>query len=210
VEYLEDRCVPSGTTISTDITTSTEWTTAGSPYMITANVAVANGVTLTVDSGVTVQINNGVTITDNGMLNVTGAAGVGIEDNGNGGTEGIAVNGTMNVTGTAFTRTGTDYGGSFIQVNSNGELIASNSTFAWDQLSLANASILKSTDLSGNIFNLPIFLPATDVPLLSNNLSFEAVNLLAGNLTSGQSLARQRLAQGAHEVVAVPVDRVGP
>ena len=47
--------------------------------------------------------------------------------------------------------------------------------------------------LSGNGFDLPVYLPATDVQYLSgtgsNNLSFEQINILGGTLTSGQTLA---------------------
>jgi hypothetical protein len=46
---------PAGTIISSDVTTDTTWTLAGSPYLATADVTVLPGVTLTVEQGVAVQ-----------------------------------------------------------------------------------------------------------------------------------------------------------
>ena len=43
------------THVSTNITTNTEWTTAGSPYIVDQSITVTTGVTLTVDAGVTVR-----------------------------------------------------------------------------------------------------------------------------------------------------------
>ena len=54
---------------STHITTDTEWTTAGSPYVITNYLTVDSGVTLTVDPGVVVKFE----LSSFGELNVFGA-----------------------------------------------------------------------------------------------------------------------------------------
>ena len=74
-------------------------------------------------------------------------------------------------------------------INSGGELIAASSTFGLNQLSLANGSVLNANDLSNDVFNLPIYVPALDVPLLTNNQSFQAININGGSLSTGQSLA---------------------
>jgi hypothetical protein len=42
------------TYVTADITSSTSWTPAGSPYIIQANVAVTNNSTLSIEAGVTV------------------------------------------------------------------------------------------------------------------------------------------------------------
>ena len=46
----------SGTNVSGIITSNTTWTQAGSPYTLTANVLVSNGVTLTIQAGTTVSL----------------------------------------------------------------------------------------------------------------------------------------------------------
>jgi hypothetical protein len=50
------------------ITNDTSWTLAGSPYIVTNNLAVTNNVTLTIDPGVVVQFNNGFGMTIRGRL----------------------------------------------------------------------------------------------------------------------------------------------
>ena len=64
-----------------------------------------------------------------------------------------------------------------IVVNSGGELQASDSTFAISQVSLADGSILNSGDLTNNVFNTTLYTPILDVPLLTNNQSFEDVDI---------------------------------
>ena len=81
------------------------------------------------------------TITDDGALNVgTGATmtfEIGYET-----TTQIVVNGTMEATGATFNRGGNDYSNTLIQVNSGGELTATGSTFALNQLVLEGGSLL--------------------------------------------------------------------
>jgi len=68
----------------------------------------------------------------------------------------------MNVTNTLFTHTST-YGSSSLQINSGGHLIASGSRFAWSSMVLASGSVLNAGDLTNNIFDSPLYVPATDV-----------------------------------------------
>ncbi|HVT18587.1 MAG TPA: FlgD immunoglobulin-like domain containing protein [Thermoanaerobaculia bacterium] len=63
-----------GTNVVGDIASNTEWTVAGSPYVVTAPVSVYGGVTLTVDSGVTVQFVAGAGLTVAGTLTAIGSS----------------------------------------------------------------------------------------------------------------------------------------
>ena len=49
---------PLATNVSGIISTNTTWTTAGSPYVLTSDLTVASGVTLTIQAGVTVVGNS--------------------------------------------------------------------------------------------------------------------------------------------------------
>ena len=99
------------------------------------------------------------TITDDGALNFgTGATfvfEVGYET-----TTQIVVNGTMTATGSDLQPGGNDYSNTLIQVNSGGELTAASSTFNLNQLVLENGSIVGTTDLTGDTFNMPVYVPA--------------------------------------------------
>jgi hypothetical protein len=76
-------------------------------------------------------------------------------------------------------------------VNNGGRLVAADSTFALTQLVLNTGALVNAGDLSNNAFDLPIFVPASAVPLLSasgggsDNVRFQDINILAGTLVSG-------------------------
>ncbi|MDO9309746.1 MAG: right-handed parallel beta-helix repeat-containing protein [Deltaproteobacteria bacterium] len=55
------------------IDSSTTWTAAAGPYIIENTVTVAEGVTLTIETGTVVQVNDGLGIYVNGVLNAGGA-----------------------------------------------------------------------------------------------------------------------------------------
>ena len=62
----------SQTNVSGIISQNTNWTKSGSPYIVTNNLLVSMGVTLTVESGVTVKIKGGKTLQILGELNAIG------------------------------------------------------------------------------------------------------------------------------------------
>ena len=63
------------TNVSGIISTDRTWSIAGSPYIVTGNVLVNNGVTLTIEPGVTVRLNSGKSIQIDGTLIARGTAG---------------------------------------------------------------------------------------------------------------------------------------
>jgi hypothetical protein len=166
-------------------------TTANLRYVFPGAFTVQAGATMTVQPGVRVLIRDNQVLTVNGLLDVDAAGSFEIEDFNGGQISGIVVNGTMDVTGTAFTRASGGFNGSDwarIVVNSSGRLIASGSTFDWDELYLDNGSVLNAGDLTGNAFDLQLAVPAGHVARLGSNRRFEDVNVLAGTLASGQTL----------------------
>jgi RHS repeat-associated protein len=72
---LAEPPVAGATNVSGTISTNTTWTAANSPYVMTGNVTVNAGVTLTIEPGVTVQGNlNTRSLTVNGSLSAAGTS----------------------------------------------------------------------------------------------------------------------------------------
>jgi flagellar hook assembly protein FlgD len=62
------------TNVSANIMANTEWTVAGSPYVVTSSISVSSGATLTVDPGVVVEIGSACSLTVNGTLMAAGTS----------------------------------------------------------------------------------------------------------------------------------------
>ncbi len=153
---------------------------AGNASTLGGPVNISPQATLSVGAGASVQIASGQTLTDNGLMTLasgdtmTFATYYAVN---------LVVNGTMTATSDSFVTTGG--GGSYMQVNSGGRFTSSNSTFSLSQLSLDNSSILNSGDWTGNVFNMPIFVPYNDVQNLGSNATFHDININADTLPSG-------------------------
>ncbi len=169
--------------------------TAKLRYVFPSGYEVKSGATLAVADGVSVFINTSQTIAvDAGAAMTVGAASV-VLDNYNGGSYGINVAGTLTTTGTSFTTyRGNNYAaGDGITALTGGRIIANSATgtlFNWDSFNLNNGSILNPGDLVNDTFQTTVYAPGTDIPLLAGatltaNKSFQDVEILAGNLPSG-------------------------
>jgi hypothetical protein len=184
--------VPSGQTLALNAIGTA--TTANLVYIFPNAFTVSSGATLTVAAGLPVTLQLGVTLTDNGI--VTFGSGDTVTLVGNISTQQILIGngGMLTATSSTFTATGFESTG-LITVNGGGHLKASNSTFAssLNQVYLNSGSILNAGDFSGNSFNCPLYLPENEVQFLSgagsNNAQFQAINILAGSVPSGQTLA---------------------
>ena len=151
-------------------------------YVFPGGFTVASGATIAVGPGVPVIIDPAAQIlTDNGTL--TFAAGDTVTLNGNCcGAAADRRSGMLTADSTTF---GGGTSGPSITIASGGHLVATNSTFSLAQLSLDNGSVLNSGDLTGDTFNMPIFVPYGDVQYLGNNVSFQQIEINAGTLPSG-------------------------
>ena len=164
--------------------------TANLRYVFDGNFMVSSGATVTVGPNVSVLIQENLTLTDDGTLSFATGDAVAL----NIGTTQIVVgSGGLMTTASGDSFSGSTNWTTQIVVNSGGHLQASNSTFALNNVTLNTGSILNAGDFTGNSFNSPLFLPESDVQYLSgtgsNNAQFEDIDILAGSVASGQTLA---------------------
>ncbi len=150
-------------------------------YVFPASFTIASGATLNIAASLPVLIQPNVTIADNGTLKFASGDIVTLPSL-YGSTTPIIVGGTMNAAGTTFNNSGS-YNNGTISVNSGGHMLASGSSFNISSISLNNTSILNSGDWTSNTFNLPIFVPYNDVPLLAGNTLPQSININGETMT---------------------------
>ena len=146
---------------------------------------MAAGATLAVGANVHVFFQPNQPFTDDGALTFATGDTVTFNNGADYGTTSLAVNGSLSATGTAFAA---QYPGSWttqILVGAGGELAASNSSFNLTQVSLNNSSILKGTDLTGDVFSTVLHVPYNDIQYLGGNKALGYVSINGGTLPSG-------------------------
>ncbi len=175
----------------------------GGSLTVTSSATVQPGKTLAVSAPLT--LGAGGTLTDNGTLTCNGAAVTFAYSFGTTTQLVVGNGGTLNATSTSFTAASTG-NTTVLLVNAGGHLHASNSTFNITRVYFDDGSLLSAGDLNGNAFasstfGTALFLPASGVQYLSgpgnNNLAFADVNILAGSLPSGQTLALNAIGGGS-------------
>ncbi|MBF0117705.1 MAG: right-handed parallel beta-helix repeat-containing protein [Desulfobacterales bacterium] len=111
------------TDISGNITSSTNWTEANSPYNLSGTVTVNSGVTLIIDPGVTINFANNASLQVNGILKSEGTSSKRITFNGTAKTGRISLNNSSGNIISQSQISGLDYG---IYVNNCSPLIKNN------------------------------------------------------------------------------------
>ena len=149
-------------------------------YVFPGGFTVDSGATVAVGPNVPLSIPASETFIDNGTLSFATGDNVTLDGNCCGAPGEITVAGSLTADDMTFP------GGSGIMtVNSGGHLIANNTTFDISQLSFNNTSVLNSGDLMGDTFNTTLYLPYNELQYLSDNTSFDQININAGILASG-------------------------
>ncbi len=131
-------------------------------YIFNGSLTIDSGASITVAPGVNTQVAYGVTVTDSGTLTFSTSDTVSFSSSA---VIAVAAGGQFNATGTTFSG-----GNGQIDFNAVGVI----------------------GTLTGNSFNLPIYLPATDIQPLSangnNNVQFQDIYIQTGTLLSGQNV----------------------
>ncbi len=145
------------TAVGGDITTNAEWRLSGSPYVLTSQVHVLPGATLTIDPGVTVSNANHVPL----ALNI-----------------GISVNGGLVSSGTAEQRveindffisgSGASFAISYTDMLRLGTLMHSSVTLAHSTLSSISVQAASSVVADDVIIEASLYVPEPDMPSLAD------------------------------------------
>ena len=172
IDLMSFGLAQTGTSVNGIITSDTTWTRANSPYNLTTDVLVSNGVTLTIQSGTTININN-YNLEANGTLQAIGTTNSPIVFT-NGeivfGPNSAAWNG-QSQTGCIITNSDLDNCGINIMASSP---IIQNSEIAGQPIGVNGGS----PTISNNTINIP---PQRHPPSLTYEQSFSAISLAYNN-----------------------------
>ena len=147
-------------TLSTELDLNSIGTdTSNLSYNFPKGFTVQSGGSIVVGPGVTVNLPTTQTLTVGGTITFNNNDTVSMP--GGSGPAQILISASGNLTATNTTFTG--YGGSNITANTNGTMTPTGSTFG-----------------------VPIFVPYNDVPALTNNYSFDQININNATLSSGE------------------------
>lgn len=164
-------------------------------YVFPAPLTINAGATLNIASSVQTVLkpsfNTLLPLTVNGSLNIAANANVNFDTTNGLASASIVVGatGTFTTTGASFVSTGT--GGTTIDVQSSGRLIAKGNTFGISNVTLSSSALINSTDIDNNAFDTTLTLGIGSVAKLSaaqggkDNKRFRDINIQGGNLTSG-------------------------
>src|SRR6202043_498171 len=167
------------TNVTSNITTNTEWTVAGSPYVIMNAIAVSSGVTLTVDPGVVVQFVTGDNHLDvHGTLMAVGTSASPISFTSASATPAAGnwsyVSFTAGASASQLSYVTFQYGGGY---NWGSMIFVQGSSPSFDQATIASSSSI------GLYMNTPGGAPTISNSAFSNNGSY-GLNLIAANSVS--------------------------
>ncbi|MEL6107933.1 MAG: hypothetical protein AAFU85_18060, partial [Planctomycetota bacterium] len=192
IECLESRRL---LTVSGEITSDTTWS---SDTVISGDLLIRPGVTLTVASGIRVTVEEGADVFVEGTFDVGSNATVRMDD-GSGSFLGsdnrieVRSGGSIFTINSRFDRNGSGTDRTHLVVQSGGEFSFINSNFDLDDMLFEDGSVIASGGVIGNGFDTPIFTPLSHLfssnPNLLNNERFLDVEILAGQtINNGESL----------------------
>ena len=151
-------------------------------YVFPGAFMVAQGGTVAVGPNVTVDIGAGQTFTDDGTVSFTSGDTVEYDNGCCPTAQTIVVGGTMTADDTTFNSAG---GTSDLVVNASATFQAAGSTFNISSLSINSSADYGANYLTGNIFNMPIYVPFQYIQYLGDNTSFNQIEINAGSLPAG-------------------------
>ena len=194
---LQSNLADSVASVVTDSTTTLEITNGS--LSLGASASSTLGGPVNIDEGASLQVgsNTALTLGAGQTVKVDGTLALGTGDSvsfptAQFATTQIVVNGLLKATGDQFSNSGNaGQSQTQIYVNAGGEVKATNSTFGIDEIHLASGSVVNSGDLSNNVFNTTLTVPALDLVWLESNKSFEDVDILPDTLAGPDTLTLQ-------------------